>query len=73
MLVLGDKPGRTGDFATVGDACTIADIATFGWVRKLIGFYQAGAGCRRPQIPAMTVSISAKVLAISCVWICTPN
>ena len=26
----------------MGDAYTIADIATFGWVRNLIGFYEAG-------------------------------
>ena len=26
----------------MGDAYTIADIATFGWVRNLIGFYGAG-------------------------------
>jgi GSH-dependent disulfide-bond oxidoreductase len=26
----------------MGDAYTIADIATFGWVRNLVGFYAAG-------------------------------
>jgi GSH-dependent disulfide-bond oxidoreductase len=26
----------------MGDTCTIADIATFPWVRNLIGFYEAG-------------------------------
>ena len=26
----------------MGDNYTIADIATFGWVRNLIGFYDAG-------------------------------
>ncbi len=26
----------------MGDDYTIADIATFGWVRNLIGFYGAG-------------------------------
>jgi GST-like protein len=26
----------------MGDAYTIADIATFPWVRNLIGFYDAG-------------------------------
>jgi len=26
----------------IGDDYTIADIATFGWVRNLIGFYEAG-------------------------------
>ena len=25
----------------MGDPCTIADIATFGWVRNLVGFYEA--------------------------------
>lgn len=27
----------------MGDDYTIADIATFGWVRNLVGFYEAGA------------------------------
>jgi GSH-dependent disulfide-bond oxidoreductase len=27
----------------MGDEYTIADIATFGWVRNLVGFYDAGA------------------------------
>ena len=27
----------------MGDAYTIADMATFGWVRNLVGFYDAGA------------------------------
>jgi len=26
----------------MGDSYTIADIATFGWVRNLVGFYEAG-------------------------------
>jgi len=26
----------------MGDDCTIADIATFPWVRNLVGFYAAG-------------------------------
>lgn len=26
----------------MGDEYTIADIATFGWVRNLVGFYEAG-------------------------------
>ncbi|MCE3290824.1 MAG: glutathione S-transferase, partial [Caulobacter sp.] len=26
----------------MGDEYTIADIATLGWVRNLIGFYEAG-------------------------------
>ena len=34
---------RLADRAWImGDAYTIADIATFPWVRNLIGFYEAG-------------------------------
>jgi len=32
----------TGRTWLMGDAYTIADIATFGWVRNLVGFYGAG-------------------------------
>jgi GST-like protein len=36
--------GRLADRAwLLGDASTIADIATFPWVRNLIGFYVARA------------------------------
>ena len=31
----------TGRAWLMGDTCTIADIATFPWVRNLIGFYEA--------------------------------
>src|ERR1700684_3787581 len=41
--VLGVLEKRlTGRAWIMGDAYTIADIATFPWVRNLIGFYEAG-------------------------------
>ena len=35
----------------MGDDYTIADIATFGWVRNLIGFYGAGELVRFAELP----------------------
>ncbi|MEO6749807.1 MAG: glutathione binding-like protein [Casimicrobiaceae bacterium] len=41
--LLGVLDKRLADRAWImGDAYTIADIATFPWVRNLIGFYEAG-------------------------------
>ena len=41
--LLGVLDQRLADRAWImGDAFTIADIATFPWVRNLIGFYEAG-------------------------------
>jgi GST-like protein len=41
--LLGVLDGRLAARAWImGDAYTIADIATFPWVRNLIGFYEAG-------------------------------
>jgi len=41
--LLGVLNARLADRAWImGDDYTIADIATFGWVRNLIGFYEAG-------------------------------
>ena len=41
--LLGVLEGRLAQRAWImGDAFTIADIATFPWVRNLVGFYEAG-------------------------------
>lgn len=41
--LLGVLNGRLADRAWImGDACTIADMAIFPWVRNLIGYYGAG-------------------------------
>ena len=52
--LLGVLEGRlAGRSWIMGDAFTIADIATFPWVRNLIGFYEAGelVGIRNfPQV-----------------------
>jgi GST-like protein len=41
--LLGVRDQRLADRTWImGDAFTIADIATFPWVRNLIGFYEAG-------------------------------
>ena len=41
LLGVLDKRLKGRDWI-MGDAYTIADIATFGWVRNLVGFYEAG-------------------------------
>jgi len=41
LLKVLDKQLNTGPWI-MGEAYTIADIATFPWVRNLIGFYEAG-------------------------------
>ncbi len=41
--LLGVLNGRLADRAWImGDSYTIADVATFPWIRNLIGFYEAG-------------------------------
>lgn len=45
----------------MGDDYTIADIATFGWVRNLIGFYDAGALVEIKNFPNVTRVLDAFV------------
>ena len=44
-----------------GDDYTIADIATFPWVRNLIGFYEAGDLVRIQDFPHVTRALEAFV------------
>lgn len=44
-----------------GDDYTIADIATFPWVRNLIGFYEAGDLVRIQEFPHVTRALAAFV------------
>ena len=46
----------------MGDAYTIADIATFPWVRNLIGFYEAGELVGFKDFPHVTRALEAFVL-----------
>ncbi|HVK95953.1 MAG TPA: glutathione S-transferase N-terminal domain-containing protein [Noviherbaspirillum sp.] len=43
----------------MGDAYTIADIATFPWIRNLIGFYAAGELVRIEDFPHVTRALEA--------------
>ncbi|MCJ0766081.1 glutathione S-transferase N-terminal domain-containing protein [Variovorax terrae] len=53
--LLGVLNQRLADRAWVmGDAYTIADIATFPWVRNLIGFYEAGGLVGIADFPHVT-------------------
>jgi GST-like protein len=45
----------------MGDAYTIADIATFPWVRNLIGFYEAAELVGMQDFPNVTRSLAAFV------------
>ena len=45
----------------MGDDYTIADIATFPWVRNLIGFYGAGELVEMDKFPNVTRSLAAFV------------
>jgi GST-like protein len=45
----------------MGDAYTIADIATFPWVRNLIGFYEAGDLVGMQDFPNVTRALAAFV------------
>ncbi|MBT9507017.1 glutathione S-transferase N-terminal domain-containing protein [Rhodoferax sp.] len=45
----------------MGDAYTIADIATFPWVRNLLGFYEAGDLVGIQEFPHVTRALAAFV------------
>ncbi|MDO8699762.1 MAG: glutathione S-transferase N-terminal domain-containing protein [Rhodoferax sp.] len=45
----------------MGDAYTIADVATFPWVRNLIGFYEAGDLVGIQEFPHVTRALAAFV------------
>ena len=45
----------------MGDAFTIADVATFPWINKLIGFYEAGALVGIEDFPHVTRALGAFV------------
>ena len=45
----------------MGDEYTIADIATFPWVRNLIGFYEAGELVGIEAFPNVTRALAAFV------------
>ena len=51
----------TGRAWIMGDAYTIADIATFPWVRNLIGFYEAGELVGSKDFPHVTRALKAFV------------
>jgi GSH-dependent disulfide-bond oxidoreductase len=51
----------TGRDWIMGDAYTIADIATFPWVRNLIGFYEAGDLVGIGDFPQVTRALGAFV------------
>ncbi len=54
--------GRLSERAwMMGDAYTIADIATFPWVRNLIGFYDAGALVGARDFPHVLRALEAVV------------
>jgi GSH-dependent disulfide-bond oxidoreductase len=52
----GRLHGRTW---IMGDTYTIADIATFPWVRNLIGYYEAGELVRISDFPHVTRALDA--------------
>jgi GST-like protein len=43
----------------LGDSYSIADIATFPWVRNLIGFYEAGEQVQIERFPQVTRVLDA--------------
>jgi GST-like protein len=45
----------------MGDVYTIADIATFPWIRNLIGFYAAGELVRIGDFPNVLRALDAFV------------
>jgi len=60
--LLGVLNKRLADRAWImGDAYTVADIATFPWVRNLIGFYEAGDLVGISDFPNVTRVLAAFV------------
>jgi GSH-dependent disulfide-bond oxidoreductase len=60
--LLGVLNQRLADRAWImGEAYTIADIATFPWVRNLIGFYEAGNLVGISDFPHVTRALAAFV------------
>lgn len=60
--LLGVLNQRLADRAWImGDAYTIADIASFPWVRNLVGFYQAGDLVRIADFPHVVRALDAFV------------
>ncbi|HZH06621.1 MAG TPA: glutathione S-transferase C-terminal domain-containing protein [Lautropia sp.] len=60
--LLGVLEGRLGERPWImGDAYTIADIATFPWVRNLIGFYGAADLVGITEFPQVTRALEAFV------------
>jgi GST-like protein len=58
--LLGVLDQRLAERAWImGDAYTIADIATFPWVRNLLGFYEAGELVRIAEFPHVTRTLDA--------------
>ena len=60
LLGVLDQRLATRDWM-MGDAYTIADIATFPWVRNLIGFYGAGEWVDIDQFTHVTRALAAFV------------
>jgi GSH-dependent disulfide-bond oxidoreductase len=60
--LLGVLDRRLADHAWImGDAFTIADIATFPWINNLVGFYEAGTLVGIADFPQVTRALSAFV------------
>ncbi|HVY81664.1 MAG TPA: glutathione S-transferase N-terminal domain-containing protein [Steroidobacteraceae bacterium] len=59
--LLGVLDRRLADSAWIMDEYSIADIATFPWVRNLIGFYGAGDLVRIAEFPNVTRVLDAFV------------
>jgi GSH-dependent disulfide-bond oxidoreductase len=58
--LLGVLEHRLGEGTwLMGDAYTIADVATFPWVRNLIGFYEAGELVGIADFPTVTRALAA--------------
>jgi GST-like protein len=57
LVILNER--LAGRAWVVGDEYTIADIATFPWVRNLIGFYEAGELVRIGDFPHVTRALAA--------------